>query len=85
MRWWQTPIPIEDLRLIAHHALLRDPGSVRSYTMIDGRPVYVGEHLAAIGRAVQQAVPALEKLGQAFIDIAPQFEAFGENIRKTMQ
>lgn len=81
----ETPMSVEDIELIAHHHLLAYPGSVRSYTMINGQPVYVGEHLTRIRQAIESVIPAFEKLGQAFVDITPQFEAFGENFRKAMQ
>ena len=77
MKWWEKPRPVEDIRLMAWHALLRDPDSVESYVMVNGKPVYPpGRGFRKIRKAIQATIPAFEQLGEQMQTAAEQFAEF---------
>lgn len=89
-RWWEGPLSLEEIELIAWHAMLNDP-YLSTYVMIDGKEVrtYVNPKLAyqrmliEMGEGFQRmAEDIMAKLLPSFEQVAEAFQEFAKNLEQ---
>ena len=89
-RWWEGPLSLEEIELIAWHAMLNDP-YLSTYIMVDGKEVrtYVNPKLAykrmliEMGEGFQRmAEEIMAKLLPSFEQVAEAFQEFTKNLEQ---